>query len=85
MNFTRDVVDAAPPAQRALVVLGRDGSRSEWSFGELAGAAARAAGTLSVRGVRRGDVVLTLMGSRPEWVITLLACFRIGAVALPCT
>ena len=35
--------------------------------------------------MRRGDVVLTLVGNRPEWVITLLACFRIGAVALPCT
>jgi acyl-coenzyme A synthetase/AMP-(fatty) acid ligase len=85
MNFTRDVVDAAPPARRALVVLGRDGSRSEWSFGALAAAAVRAAGTLHARGVRRGDVVLTLVGNRPEWVITLLACFRIGAVALPCT
>ncbi|MDP9294575.1 MAG: AMP-binding protein, partial [Actinomycetota bacterium] len=40
---------------------------------------------LRARGVRRGDVVLTLVGNRPEWVLTLLACFRIGAVALPCT
>src|SRR5207249_9359482 len=29
-------------------------------------------------------IVLTLMGSTPEWVVTLLACWRIGAVALPC-
>ena len=85
MNFTRDVVDAAPPDRRALVALGREGARREWSFGELADAAARAAGTLCARGVGRGDVVLTLVGNRPEWVITLLACFRIGAVALPCT
>jgi acetyl-CoA synthetase len=34
--------------------------------------------------VRRGDVVLTLIGNRPEWVFTMVACFRIGAVALPC-
>jgi len=85
MNFARDVVDAAPPGLRALVALGRDGSRREWSFGEVAQAAARAAGALRARGVGRGDVVLTLVGNRPEWVLTLLACFRIGAVALPCT
>jgi acyl-coenzyme A synthetase/AMP-(fatty) acid ligase len=27
---------------------------------------------------------MTLFGSRPEWVLTLLACWRMGAVALPC-
>nr|MDQ4041444.1 AMP-binding protein [Actinomycetota bacterium] len=36
-------------------------------------------------GVRRGDVVLTLLGSRPEWVITMVACFRQGYVVLPAT
>jgi len=30
-------------------------------------------------------VVLTLMGNRVEWVLTLLACLRMGAAALPCT
>jgi len=85
MNFARDVVDAAPPGRRALVALGRDGSRTEWSFGEVADAAARAAGALQARGVGRGDLVMTVVGNRPEWVLAMLACFRIGAVALPCT
>ena len=85
MNFSRDVVDAAPPGRRAFVALARDGSRTEWSFGEVADASARAAGALVVRGVGRGDVVLTLVGNRPEWVLAMLACFRLGAVALPCT
>ena len=35
--------------------------------------------------MRRGDVVLTLVGNRPEWVLAMVACFRIGAVVLPCT
>src|SRR6476620_6636752 len=85
MNFTRDVVEAAPPGRRALVALGRDGSRAAWSFGEVAEASARAAGALAARGVGREDVVMTLVGSRPEWVLAMLACFRIGAVVLPCT
>ena len=54
-------------------------------MGEVAEASARAAGTLAARGVRRGDVVMTLLGNRPEWVLAMVACFRLGAVALPCT
>ena len=48
-------------------------------------APARLAGTLAAHGVGRGDVVMTLIGNRPEWVEAMVACFRIGAVALPCT
>ena len=28
--------------------------------------------------------MLTLIGNRPEWVLTMVACFRVGAVALAC-
>ena len=27
---------------------------------------------------------MTLIGNRPQWVLTMVACFRIGAVVLPC-
>ncbi|MFZ0039857.1 MAG: AMP-binding protein [Solirubrobacteraceae bacterium] len=84
MNFARDVVDAAPAEARALVEIDRDGNRREWTFGEVSGSAARLAGTLAARGITRGDVVMTLIGNRPQWVLTMVACFRIGAVALPC-
>jgi acyl-coenzyme A synthetase/AMP-(fatty) acid ligase len=83
MNFSRDVVDAAPAQSLALVERQRGGERREWSFGEVADRSARLAGTLQARGVRRGDVVMTLIGNRPEWVLAMVACFRIGAVALP--
>ncbi len=84
MNFARDVVDRAPADHRALVELTHNGDRRIWSFGEVADRAARLAGTLQTRGVRRGDVVMTVIGNRAEWVLTMVACFRIGAVALPC-
>ena len=85
MNFARDVVDAAPPTRRALLELARDGRRREWSFAEISLRSARLAGALASRhGVQREDIVLTLIGNRPEWVLTMVACFRIGAVALPC-
>ncbi|MFA4928534.1 MAG: AMP-binding protein [Patulibacter sp.] len=84
MNFARDVVAARDPHDRALVELRRDGGRREWSFAEVDAASGALAGHLAARGVRRGDVVMTLVGNRPEWVLAMAACFRIGAVALPC-
>ena len=85
VNFARDVLDRQTPGNLALVELARDGKRREWSFAEIAEKSARLAGALQVRGVRRGDVVMTLIGNRPEWVASMCACFRIGAVVLPCT
>ncbi len=85
MNFARDVVDRADPQARALVERTRDGQRREWSFGEVAQHSSGMAGTLLAAGTGRGDVVMTLIGNRPEWVLTMVACFRIGAIALPCT
>jgi acetyl-CoA synthetase len=85
VNFARDVLDRLPPADRALVELARDGTRREWTFGEVADRSARMAGALGARGVKQGDVVMTLIGNRPEWVMTMCACMRIGAVVLPCT
>ncbi len=85
MNFTSDVVDAAEPSRLALVVLSREGRRSELSFGEVAARAARLAGALIAAGTGRGDAVMIVVGNRPDWVLAMLACFRIGAVALPCS
>ena len=85
MNFARDVVDSSPAGEKALIALGRDGSRSEITFGEVSDRSARLTSTLAANGAGRGDVVMTLIGNRPEWVYAMVACFRTGAVALPCT
>ena len=85
MNFACDVLDRQRPGCLALLELARDGRRREWTFAEIAERSARLAGTLRTRGVGRGDVVMTLIGNRPEWVAAMCACFRLGAVVLPCT
>ncbi|HLH14263.1 MAG TPA: AMP-binding protein [Solirubrobacteraceae bacterium] len=85
VNFAREIVDASAPERLALVELARDGSRREWSFARVAGASAALAGALRRHGVGRGEVVMTLIGNRPEWVLSMVACMRIGAVVLPCT
>jgi acyl-coenzyme A synthetase/AMP-(fatty) acid ligase len=85
MNFAREVVDRSPPTGLALVELSREGSRREWTFAEVSARSAALAGALRARGIDSGDVVMTLIGNRPEWVFAMCACFRIGAVVLPCT
>src|SRR3954462_6877525 len=85
MNFARDVGEAADPQRLALIARARDGGRTEWSFGAVADDASRLAARLHALGVQRADVVLTLVGNRPEWVSTMVACFRQGYVVLPCT
>jgi acyl-coenzyme A synthetase/AMP-(fatty) acid ligase len=85
MSFVTDVVDTADPERLALVAIGAEGGRREIAFAEVADRSARLAGALVARGVRRGDVVLTVVGNRPEWAYAMLACWRIGAVAQPCS
>src|SRR3954465_6959212 len=85
MNFASDIVEALPQSSSALVELARDGSRREWSFAEVSERGAPLPGSPTRLGIGRGDVVMTLVGNRPEWVLAMLACFRIGAVVLPCT
>jgi acetyl-CoA synthetase len=85
MNFARDVLERLPPSGLALIELAKDGTRREWSYGEVSERSARLAGALARRGVGHGDVVMTVIGNRPEWVLTMVACMRIGAVVLPAT
>jgi acetyl-CoA synthetase len=84
VNFIEDVVERYPSAQPALIEVDAEGERRVHHFGELFARSAGLSGAFAARGVRRGDVVMVLIGSRVEWVLALLACWRMGAVALPC-
>jgi len=85
MNFARYVVEAAPAGRLAIVELARDSRRREWRFGEIAAHSGALAARLLALGARRGEIVLTLLGNRPEWVLSMVACFRQGFAVLPCT
>jgi acyl-coenzyme A synthetase/AMP-(fatty) acid ligase len=84
-NFVRDVVAARPAGERALVTLAADGTRREWTFGELTAATGRAAATFADHGVGRGSTVLMLVGSTVEYVVAILAGLHVGAATLPCS
>jgi acyl-coenzyme A synthetase/AMP-(fatty) acid ligase len=84
VNFVEDMLEQSPASRLGIVAIDCDGNRRDWHFGELIACSAGLSGAFAARGVRRGDVVMTLVGNRIEWVLSLLACWRIGAVALPC-
>ena len=77
-------MEAAPASRLGIVAIDAEAIRREWHYGELIARSAGLSGAMAARGVERGDVVMTLVGSRIEWVLGMLACFRMGAVAMPC-
>ena len=77
-------MERSPASRLGIVAVDVGGNRRDHYFGELIAQSAGLSGAFAARGVERGDVVMTLVGNRIEWVLTLLACWRMGAVALPC-
>jgi acyl-coenzyme A synthetase/AMP-(fatty) acid ligase len=84
VNFAEEILERFPASKPALVALDSDGNSEVWHFGELIARSAGLSGALAARGVRRGDALMTLVANRPEWVLAMLTCFRLGAVAMPC-
>lgn len=54
-----------------------------WTYDNIHRAATRFACSLEAQGVKKGDVVTTLVSNGIEWCIVLWACWRIGAVFAP--
>src|SRR6476620_12060875 len=77
-------MERSPASRLGIVSIDAEGNRRDHYFGELVAQSAGLSGAFAARGGRRGDVVMTLAGNRIEWLLSLLACWRMGAVALPC-
>jgi acetyl-CoA synthetase len=60
-----------------------DGRSASLSYAALHRQAGRLAAALASRGVRRGDRVAIVMPQRPETAVAHMACYRLGAVAMP--
>jgi long-chain acyl-CoA synthetase len=80
VNLSDLVRDAAManPAKAALVFQGR-----AMTFGELDDLVDLTAGAFTRFGIERGDRVALLVGNVPEFVSSLYAVLRIGAIACP--
>jgi acyl-CoA synthetase (AMP-forming)/AMP-acid ligase II len=70
-----DRIAQADPDRAALVW-----QDDHTTFGELEDRAARLAGWLQARSVGRGDRVACLLNNRPEYVVSMYAAMKLGAV-----
>jgi acetyl-CoA synthetase len=59
------------------------GETSAWTYWDLQQAANRLSNALRSLGVERGDRVALVLPQRPETIVTYLACFQLGAIAVP--
>ncbi len=73
----------AEPARVALIYIGADGARRDYSYGQLSKASSKLANTLRAHGLKRGERCAVLLPQTVETILTHLACYKLGAVAVP--
>lgn len=83
VNGASLLLDDRDPAARALVCRTTDG-RVTYSFADVSALSGAFAAMLVDAGVEPGDVVMTVIGSRVEWVVAMVGALHAGAAVLPC-
>ncbi|AHD03729.1 acetyl-CoA synthetase (plasmid) [Leisingera methylohalidivorans DSM 14336] len=87
LNIAHEAADrhvaAGYGAQTAIRWLGKDGSRRELTYGDLAGMSSRFANLLRDHGLQQGDSVYSLMGRVPELYAGAIGTLKAGLVYTP--
>ena len=78
LNAMFDAAITRAPEGEAVV-----GGATRLTYIELAHQVSQLASGLRTRGIRQGDRVAMLLSNRSEFLIVLLACLRLGAIAVP--
>jgi acetyl-CoA synthetase len=87
-NFGFDVVDqwAEDRTKLALISIDRTGRRDRYhTFYDLSVESNRFANVLKSIGVKKGDRVLVILQSIPEWYFAMIGMFKLGVVPMPGT
>jgi acetyl-CoA synthetase len=74
---------ATDAARLALLWEDENGATARYSYADLQRSANRLSNALAARGVGRGDKVAIVLPQRPETAIAHVACYQLGAVAVP--
>lgn len=85
-NMARALCDdwaKADPDRLSMIHLRHDGSTENWTYRRLQQQSSRLANVLAARGIGVGDVVAVFLAQSPEVILTHLAAYRLGAIALP--
>ncbi len=87
-NFGFDVVDkwAEDRTKLALISIDRTGKHDRYhTFYDLSRTSNKFTNFLLKIGVKKGDRILVILQSIPEWYISLIGMFKLGVVAIPGT
>ena len=87
-NFGFDVVDqwAEDRTKLALISIDRTGRRDRYhTFYDLKVQSNQFANVLRRIGVKKGDRVLVILQSIPEWYVALIGMFKLGVIPMPGT
>lgn len=79
----RHAADPVSAARAAVISESDSGARHEMTFGEFGAEVSRVAAGLSALGIGKGDRVGLFLPVLPEAAVALMACAKIGAVAVP--
>jgi acetyl-CoA synthetase len=85
-NIGVDVCDRwaeLAPERTAILDVGVDGRVDEIGYGALRADSNRLANVLAARGVKRGDRMAILLPQSPAVVLSHVAIYKLGAIALP--
>lgn len=82
-NIAEAACDRHVGSNRTALIFETDAGTAEMSFEHLQEQSRRLANALSAQGVKRGDRIGILLPQCPQTLITHLAAYRIGAIALP--
>ena len=85
-NFGSDVVDrqAAQKDKLALIWCNEEGEERTFNFSDISRLSNQLANLLVRQGIRKGDRVVVMLPRIPEWQISMVACFKVGAIPIPC-
>jgi acetyl-CoA synthetase len=87
-NFGFDVVDqwAEDRTKLALISIDRSGKRDRYhTFFDLSVSSNQFANVLRNIGIKKGDRVLVILQSVPEWYQALIGMFKLGVIPMPGT
>jgi acetyl-CoA synthetase/medium-chain acyl-CoA synthetase len=84
-NFVTDTFEQWSSDRLCMRWIDDSGGDRSISWKEMSDGASRVVNVLRARGVKKGDRVFIQVGRLPEWWETMLACLKMGAVAMPGT
>ncbi|MCP4161069.1 MAG: AMP-binding protein [Deltaproteobacteria bacterium] len=86
-NFAGDVIDkwAKDPNKLAIQWVDDDGNEKTRTFTELSSISKKVCNAFTRMGIKRGDVLIIMLGREVEWWEIFTACVRMGVVISPGT